>query len=140
MKNEGLWRRQKELVERITKITTCILPDNEGVALRFINQDVDASSNLTLDKIAQIMGDTKPMGGTPIGTQLKSKILQPLVYSKIEDKSLDRPLLVSIITDGKPNHEEYSTLANAIAECGDRLDAAGYPRGSMSIANLVTFV
>ncbi|KAG9219142.1 hypothetical protein CCMSSC00406_0001552 [Pleurotus cornucopiae] len=133
MEKEDRWEKQKKLVERITKITTRLLPDDEGIALRFINQGVDNASNLTLDKIVQIMGDTKPMGGTPIGTQLKSKILQPLVYSKIEDKSLDRPLLVSIITDGKPNvkNEKYSTLADAIAECGDRLDAAGYPRGSV---------
>lgn len=140
MKREGRWDNQKELVKHIAQITTRILPDKEGVALRFINRDVDSTSNLSLDKIAQIMNPMlwQPGGDTAIGTYLKRKILEPLVYSKIKVNDLDRPLLVSIITDGMPEPEGKSELADAIVECGNKLEAAGYPRESMSIAVLVS--
>ncbi|OTB16288.1 hypothetical protein K445DRAFT_21926 [Daldinia sp. EC12] len=133
MKHEGRWGNQKDLVNRIAKITTRILPEGEGVALRFINQDIDNSSNLTLQGIGGII---EPMswqrgGRTPIGTNLRSKILEPLVYSKIRDKSLKRPLLITITTDGIPSSEPDSAFVDAISECGKKLEDAEYPRESV---------
>lgn len=140
MKNEDRWQNQKELVKRMTEITTHILPDNEGVALRFINQNVDDASNLDLGRIEQILKDMSWQSGgdTQIGTNLRSKILEPLVYSKIKDKALDRPLLISIITDGVPNKEDKTELVKAIVECGNALKAADYPLESMPTALLDT--
>jgi hypothetical protein len=131
---DGRWDSQKKLVERITQITTRILPEGEGVALRFINQDNkdgDDSPNLAFGKIAKILGEMswKPKSGTYIGTNLKSKILEPLVYSKLESKSLERPLLISVITDGCPS-ENDSNFVDVILECGTKLKDAGYPRKS----------
>ncbi|KAF5547467.1 transcription factor [Fusarium mexicanum] len=133
MKREGRWANQKALIGRIAKITTKILPDGEGVALRFINQDIDNSSNLTFDQISNIIQPMswQPNGDTDIGTNLKRKILEPLVYAKIANKTFDRPLLVSISTDGMPEPENKQELANAIVECGNKLEAANLPRGSV---------
>ncbi|EWG41422.1 hypothetical protein FVEG_03546 [Fusarium verticillioides 7600] len=133
MKREGRWANQKALIGRIAKITTKILPDGEGVALRFINQDIDNSSNLSFDQISSIIQPMswQPDGDTDIGTNLKRKILEPLVYAKIANKTFDRPLLVSISTDGMPEPENKQELANAIVECGDKLEAANLPRGSV---------
>ncbi|KAK7752770.1 hypothetical protein SLS62_005322 [Diatrype stigma] len=132
MKRDGRWDSQRKLVERITRITTRILPEGEGVALRFINQDVNTSLNLTLTEIGEILAPLswKSGGNTQIGTNLRSKILEPLVYSKIETKSLERPLLVTIITDGIPSEEKNSEFVDAILECGSKLGGAGYPRDS----------
>ncbi|KAF5586511.1 transcription factor [Fusarium pseudoanthophilum] len=133
MKREGRWASQKALIGRIAKITTKVLPDGEGVALRFINQDIDNSSNLTFDQISDIIQPMSwhPDGDTDIGTNLKRKILEPLVYAKIANKTFNRPLLVSICTDGMPEPENKQVLANAIVECGDRLEAAKLLRGSV---------
>ncbi|KAJ8698148.1 hypothetical protein PTI98_004886 [Pleurotus ostreatus] len=133
MKREDRWENQKKLIKQITQITTRILPEGEGVALRFINRDVGNASNLTLAEIGKILDPMpwQPGGNTEIGTYLRSKILQPLVYSKIKDKTLERPLLISIITDGMPEPEDKSELANAIVECGDALQSADYPRESV---------
>jgi hypothetical protein len=60
-----------------------------------------------------------------------SKILELLVYIKLPNE-LKRPLLISIITDGMPDLEPKGTLVEAIAECGDKLEAAGLPRESKS--------
>jgi hypothetical protein len=131
MKRDGRWDSQKKLVDRIARIATRILPDGEGVFLRFINQNVTDDSNLTLEMIAGVLDSiTAPSGDTPIGTSLKDKILTPLVYSKLESKTLERPLLVSIITDGMPDGEHKTCLEETIAECGVALEKNGYPRGS----------
>jgi len=134
MKLEGRWESQKNLVARIAKITTRVLAQGEGVALCFINQGVPNSSNLRLGDIENIL---KPMewdhnGNTNIGTNLKSKILKPLVYDKLDSvpKSLERPLLISILTDGGPEPELEATLKNVIVECSQKLNAAKYPRES----------
>jgi hypothetical protein len=135
MRRDGRWDSQKKLIERITKISTRILPDGEGVALRFINREMDNTSNLTLEGIMKIMDPMPwaPGGNTEIGTYLKSRILEPEVYSKIQAKTFERPLLISIMTDGMPEPEKYSTLADNILECGKKLQEAGFPRESACI-------
>jgi hypothetical protein len=132
MDSDGRWDAQIQLVKRITRITTRILPEGDGVALRFINQDVDNSDKLSFLEIGNIMENKagKPQGGTPIGTYLKSKILEPLVYSKLQPQTLARPLLISVITDGMPSGEKEEAFVEAIKECGVKLEQAGYPRES----------
>lgn len=81
---------------------------------------------------AELLDVVKPLtwqGDTPIGTNLKSKVLEPLVYSKLPN-DLKRPLLVSIITDGMPDKEPRNTLVDVIAECGNKLEAGNLPRES----------
>ncbi|KAI1801425.1 ankyrin [Daldinia bambusicola] len=130
MKHEDRWDSQKHLVNRIAKITTRVLPEGEGVALRFINQDVGDSSNLSLQGVGDMIEPMswKPGGGTPIGTNLRAKILEPLVYQKVRNKSFKRPLLISITTDGIPSTERGSAFVDAISECGEKLEEAEYPR------------
>ncbi|UKZ70763.1 uncharacterized protein TrAtP1_011733 [Trichoderma atroviride] len=129
MKREGRWESQKELIQRITQVTTLVLPEGEGVALRFINRDVDNATNLTIEGIRDILKPMtwQPGGDTPIGTNLQSKILQPLVYEKIKNGTLERPLLIIIITDGMPEPEDSSMLVNVILECERRLQKNDYP-------------
>lgn len=126
---------QKRLVDRITKITTVLIPDNQGVELRFINYDGPGLSNLRKDDIAQKMNDEKVkprnVNLTEIGYNLEKKILKPLLYDKFErDKSLERPLLISIITDGCPRGdlEKANAFVDAIIKCGDFLEDKQYPR------------
>ena len=132
MRRDGRWDSQKKLIQRITRITTRILPDGEGVALRFINREVDNSYNLTLKEISEIIDPMvlAPRCNTEIGTYLKSRILEPEVYSKIQAKEFERPLLISIMTDGMPEPEKPTTLVDSILECGRKLEEAGYPRES----------
>lgn len=132
MKRDDRWKAQSLLVSKIAEITTRILPVGEGVALRFINQNVDESSNLALGDIQSIMEGMSwaPKGNTEIGRYLKSKILEPLVYSKLGGVGLERPLLISIITDGVPSKESPTALLEALVECGDKLQRAGLPRDS----------
>ncbi|KAF7361170.1 putative ankyrin repeat protein [Mycena sanguinolenta] len=133
MKRDGRWDAQVQLVKKIAQITTRVLPEGDGVALRFINQDVNNSETLSFQEIGNIVENMswKPKGDTPIGTNLKSKILEPMVYSKLQPPALARPLLISVITDGMPSQEKDEALVEAIKECGDKLTQAGYPRESV---------
>jgi hypothetical protein len=128
MNRQGRWESQRELIKRIARIATTVLPDDEGVELCFINQNVGSASNLSVEDLQRITEPLRPRGDTPIGTSLKSKILQPLVYQKLEAGSFERPLLITIITDGMPEPEPRDTLVNAIVECGQRLEEKGFPR------------
>jgi hypothetical protein len=130
---EERWENQKRLASRIAVTTTEILPDDEGVALRFINQSTgDESASLKLGEIGAALDAASANGDTPIGTRLRERILTPLVYEPLAAKNLRRPLLVSILTDGGPSKEEKGTLAKVIIECGDALEKNGYPRDSKS--------
>ncbi|KAJ7848621.1 hypothetical protein B0H14DRAFT_2767474 [Mycena olivaceomarginata] len=133
MKREGRWAAQVRLVQKIAQITTRILPEGDGVALRFINQNVDNSEKLNIQEIGTIMDNMswQRNGNTAIGTYLRSKILEPLVYSKLQPPTLARPLLISVVTDGMPSQEKDEAFAEAIKECGDKLKQAGYPRESV---------
>ncbi|OTA98430.1 hypothetical protein M426DRAFT_113088 [Hypoxylon sp. CI-4A] len=126
------WNSQNQLINRIARITTRILPEGEGVYLRYINRDVPNSDSLKFEELPDILKQMRWDGDTPIGTNLKKKILQPLVYSKLPN-NLKRPLLISVITDGGPSKrlEDKNTFADAIIECGDRLEACGLPRESV---------
>jgi hypothetical protein len=130
MKRENRWYMQSQLAHRIGQLTTRILPEGEGLALRFINQKTNNDLTLSVGQISEIFQSVTWGGDTPTGTNLRSKILQPLVYEKIFSK-LERPLLITIITDGMPDPEPRSTLVDAIVECGDKLEGAGYDRKSI---------
>lgn len=139
MKREGRWDSQNQLINRIARVTTRILPEGEGVYMRYINQEIPRSDSLKFEDLLDVVRPLTWGGDTPIGTNLKSKILEPLVYSKLPG-DLKRPLLVSVITDGMPEPEPRSTLVDAIAECGDKLEAAGLPRESKFQPHIFTFM
>ena len=121
-----------KLVTRIARIATIIVPDDiAGVDLRFINNNLE--STLQAKEILKVMRGIKTSPGTNIGTNLRKKILKPLVYDiinqpKIFNNSIPfkRPLLVCIITDGCPRPELPNTLRDEIITCKQKLEAKGY--------------
>ncbi|PYH37520.1 CMGC protein kinase [Aspergillus neoniger CBS 115656] len=126
---------QTEFVKRMTEATTKILPHGKGVALRFINHDADNASNLNSEGIQNIM-ESLPLGSlgyTAIVKNLRSKVLEPLVNEKIEDRRLDRPLIITITIGRYLEFRAESELAGAIIECGKKLHDAGYARNFVAI-------
>lgn len=91
----------KELVRRVTAITTKL--DTGGIKLRFINfaEDGDFNDIRTPAEADQVISNVKFKGRrTEIGTGLENKILDPLLFAKVREGSLKRPLLITTITDG----------------------------------------
>ena len=133
-----------ELVTRIARIATRIVPDDmAGVDLRFINNN--SASTLRAREILQVMRGIETSPGTDIGTNLRKKILKPLVYDIIDQPKIfnnpipfKRPLLVCIITDGCPRPEFPNTLRDEIITCKQKLEAKGYdPTSVMFCINQV---
>ncbi|OJJ46598.1 hypothetical protein ASPZODRAFT_16352 [Penicilliopsis zonata CBS 506.65] len=125
---------QNELVQRITSITTRIVPDDDGIELRFINQPTEpCMSRPSLETIGEIMQRVPFRGWTEIGTNLRLRVLEETVYAPLRQQNLKRPVLVSIITDGHPEGgpgtpERSDTIKQVILECGRVLEAHGYHR------------
>ncbi|KAB8254988.1 hypothetical protein BDV32DRAFT_131471 [Aspergillus pseudonomiae] len=134
MKDDQRKDRLNDLAQRITSITTRVVPDNEGIELRFINAKTTGQmSKPKVEEINTIMEKIPFDGWTEIGTNLKKKVLQDYVYKHLDAGTLQRPVLVSIITDGQPNGDRNSketteTLQRVIAECGRTLEYHGYKR------------
>ncbi|RAK90178.1 HET-domain-containing protein [Aspergillus costaricaensis CBS 115574] len=126
---------QAEFVKRMTEAKTKTLPHGKGVALRFINHDADNASNLNSESIQNIMESLplRSLGYTAIVENLRSKVLEPLVYEKSEDRRLDRPLIVTITIGGYLEFGAESELADDIIECGKKLHDAGYARSSVKL-------
>ncbi|GBE84699.1 hypothetical protein SCP_0606790 [Sparassis crispa] len=125
MDSDNRYENQRELVSRIARIATRIVPETYGVELRFIN--ADSASNLSAAEIDAAMRRVEPDGGTMLGTSLRSKILEPLVYGVIASgKKLDRPFLICTITDGDPSRGDRPSFKDAIVECRKMLVRNGY--------------
>ena len=124
MAADDRYLKQRDLVSRIARIATKIVPDDLGVELRFINSRI-TKSNMTTDQIDQTLESVSPRGGTKIGTTLKNDILKPFVYDRLADAKdpFKRPYLVCVITDGEPTNEPQSTFKDAIVECRTTLDS-----------------
>lgn len=130
MKNEDRYQNQLALVSRIASVATRIVPDDlAGVDLRFIN--AAGKDRLDANGIEQAIKAVTPKGDSPIGTSLRSQILEPL-YNLISTKTLRRPILVCIITDGSPSAETPDVFANAILECKQKLIEAEYDPASVT--------
>lgn len=113
------------MVERIARVATRIIPENMGIDLRFINAR-NAFTDCREDQIPTNMKMVTPRGSTPLGKNLQERILGPLIHDPIErGVRLERPYLISIITDGRPDDQEL--FINALRDCKFALDEAGYP-------------
>lgn len=131
MREENRWPKQTELATRTADIAIQSVPNLKGVHFRFINKSTSNTDDLKGDGVAAQIRDNAPNGSTPIGTQLREKILKPLIYSSLDaGKKLARPYLVMIMTDGCPWDENVDELRNSILDCGKRLTAAGYRKDS----------
>lgn len=122
-----LWEKQAELVKRITSIATRADPNNRGLYFRLINEDLSFADNLDGDAILQTLGKIVPRGNTQLGTQLRKRILDPIIRKPLYvGTPLERPYLIMIITDGCPTLEPSDQLRNVILECSQFLGDKGY--------------
>lgn len=124
-----------EVARRITEIATHLIPDDEGVEIRFLNSD-EKEHDLykkygklrSGEKAAMMVAEADYDGITMLGTVLRDLILTPYVYEPLEKGPLERPLLISIITDGSPTGEDEDELDKAIIECKELLQSKGYDK------------
>ncbi|PKK41367.1 hypothetical protein CI102_14267 [Trichoderma harzianum] len=119
---------QIDLVRRVARISTLLVPDGFGAGLLFINDKRDMNPKLKAEQVEEIMKTTKLGGKTRIGTQLEQKILKPLIYDVIKaGGKIERPILISCITDGCASGETRTKFKEAIVSCIEFLTEHDYP-------------
>ncbi|KAJ3520113.1 hypothetical protein NM688_g9208 [Phlebia brevispora] len=118
----------RELVKRMARIATSIVPDDYGVEMRFVN--AQSAYNLKATQIETVLATARHAGNNPLGSSLFRRILQPLAQEIILNRNtrLERPLLVNVIIGSGPTGERTSTFRDVVVKFKRHLTEAGYNR------------
>ena len=93
---------------------------------------VDDSGSIEFDDVNMLVSRVRVSGLTPLGTSLRSKVLEPMVVGPARAGRLEKPVLVITITDGQPAGEPHSTVGDAIRYAVDETSRTRYGRGAVS--------
>ncbi|KAF8454822.1 hypothetical protein BDZ91DRAFT_852904 [Kalaharituber pfeilii] len=149
----------KATIQRIVEVATC-LSNSRGPAVRFFNYPQDkeyrhkkakfsetdgSMDELNVNNLARLLKNNKFRGSSFLSEVLREKVLEPFVFEKVRNRSLDKPILISIITDGAPEvrngpeeagknstGQATKNLIDAISDCKKMLTSAGYPESAVA--------
>ncbi|KAF8431995.1 hypothetical protein BGX38DRAFT_1227389 [Terfezia claveryi] len=107
MKDDNRYKILKGALERNAELNATI--DEEGLSMRFLNYPRQKEHQIPwgLDniqgalKMKAILDTNLWKGGTELGGMLLEKVLEPLVFEKARQNQLNKPIFISIITDGE---------------------------------------
>ncbi|KAL8846131.1 MAG: hypothetical protein Q9221_008762 [Calogaya cf. arnoldii] len=137
-KDDGRINDLKLIMNRA--VTTSILFDEDGISIRFMNDwdsnpasdgvDMRRLDNVKDERMVDhITGKIKYTGLTPLGTQLRNKIVEPMVLGPARNRQLQKPVLILTITDGQPQGDGPShpnTVLFQFAQVGNDQQATAY--------------
>ncbi|KAH8665298.1 hypothetical protein BGZ60DRAFT_379157, partial [Tricladium varicosporioides] len=132
-----------DTLQRAANIATMLEPS--GISVRFLNYledddgDFDDLKNpkTILEKVKEAY-KYKDGNMTRLGTVLDEKIVQPFVVEKIEEDEFEKPLMIFIITDGRPEGEDGDKLKDTILDCKAYLREQGI--GSAAVTFVIAQV
>lgn len=121
-------------------VNAAMLFDEDGISIRFINWSPPVNSAQILDNakseqdLERIISQVQFSGTTEVGTELRKKVIDPLVRAKIRGgPGLQKPVLIITITDGKPEGEPRHTLFETILNIsGELASLPRYGKGAIS--------
>lgn len=124
---------QLELVYSMAKMYMLLLPEGYGIGCEFLNYVHQWNCEMTAEDTKQLIMDIRARGHTKIGTNLRKKILDPIL-SPIESSGerLKRPFLIHCITDGRPAGEHAEKFKEEILRCASFLEEHDYPKTGAS--------
>ncbi|KAL8957449.1 MAG: hypothetical protein Q9193_005280 [Seirophora villosa] len=120
----------KQIISSVVYAAT--LFDDDGISIRFMNDwpsnpAIDGFDMRRLDRIQneqmveQIISKTLFSGLTPLGSELRNKVIDPLVLGPARAGQLQKPVLVITITDGFPEGEKPNTIFETIRYASNEL-------------------
>lgn len=101
--------------------------DDDGIQVRFMNAAVVQVNPAMLNgirteqQVEALFPHVYYSGLTPLGTELKKQVIEPLVLGPARSGQLRKPVLIVTITDGQPAGEEPLTLDQTISYTGQEL-------------------
>lgn len=113
-------RVMHEVVERVLNVTTLLPPDDSGVIIRMLHPNAQPNPFPNVIRKADIptavvkLNDIKYTYCTPLGTNLKAAVLEEFVYKPIKESRFERPVLISIITDGEVSSSALPPLLDPV--------------------------
>lgn len=129
-------RDMMRVLSRAAAAATLFDPD--GVTVRFINSTAQGDNIRNEADVNRLIESVDFRGRTPIGTELRRKILEPLVLQRARQGQMQVPVLIITITDGEPAGEDDDAIFRAIKDAADEL--ARTPVGPGAIAYQFTQV
>ncbi|KAL9597395.1 MAG: hypothetical protein Q9179_004288 [Wetmoreana sp. 5 TL-2023] len=133
----------KFILSRVVSIAT--LFDDDGISIRFMNDwysdpAMDGFDMHRLDGIRNeqmvehIISKIKFVGLTPLGTELRNKVVDPLVLGPARNRQLQKPVLVITLTDGNPAGELENVIFEVIRYASNELSRMPqYGPGAISL-------
>jgi hypothetical protein len=122
----------KLVLSRVAYATS--LFDEDGVQVRFMNSEERGDNIRSEAQVEQLVQRIQFKGLTPMGTNLKNKVLEPLVLAPARAGQLRKPVLVITITDGQPAGEPQNAVAESIRAAVEELQRnPRYGRGALSL-------
>lgn len=121
------------ILQRVAFAAT--LFDDDGIDLRFMNDDSIPPNMLsgirTEQQIDQIMQNKRYKGLTPFGTELRKKVIDPILIPKLNG-NMQKPLLIISITDGQPAGENQNELMNTVRYAVGACRDSRYQQGAVA--------
>ncbi|KAJ3096289.1 hypothetical protein HDU97_006047 [Phlyctochytrium planicorne] len=115
----------KVILERVAEVATIF--DDDGISVRFMNAEVRGDHIRAAYDVQNLLQGIPFKYTTPLGGELKKKILDPMVMKPLREGRLEKPVLVIVITDGEPYPEPRETVYNVISEVKRELSRLGFP-------------
>ncbi|CUS10433.1 unnamed protein product [Tuber aestivum] len=104
----------KDAVLRFHEIATAVNSEGSLTLRCFDNPNLTGLDNITSrETLSQKLDEIQFNTGLSVPTPLMEKILKPLAY-KAQNRQLESPTIIVVITDGGAAPEEATTLANNI--------------------------
>ncbi|MCJ1288748.1 hypothetical protein MMC34_000277 [Xylographa carneopallida] len=121
MKFEENGERIKDMHLILSRVAyAASLFDDDGIQVRFMNASAANVNPAMLNGIrteqqaGALVDQVKFSGLTPLGTELRNQIIEPLILSKARAGQLRKPVLIITITDGQPAGEPPKALEETI--------------------------
>lgn len=121
------------IIQRVAFAAT--LFDEDGISVRFMNDDTMPMNMLdnirSEQQVEQLIGNKKFKGLTPLGTNLRRKVIDQLLIPKLQGR-MEKPLLIITITDGEPAGENQGELLNTVRYAVDSSRRSQYGKGAVA--------
>lgn len=120
----------KLILSRVAFATA--LFDDDGIQVRFMNNAEEGRGIRSQQQVNDMVSRIQFKGLTPMGTNLRGKVLEPLVLSQARHGQLRKPVLVITITDGQPAGEPTGAVFDAIRAASQELARSRYGKGALA--------
>lgn len=108
------------------------LLDSDGIQVRFMNSRVKGENLRNEQQVMAMLQQVKFEGITPLGSELKKKVIEPLVMHPAKHNSLRKPVLVITVTDGAPVGESSRKVFKVVEDVKKEFLKSKYRPGACS--------